>query len=156
MKQIISILLVTLIFCISAFSQEAVKMQEFEDTVCEDFLSRMDGVIAESQNNPSATIYVFVYEGRELKYNNRKNKMEKVLPAFGSAKVKINSMKIFIERRGISIETFTFIEAGFRENLTVEMWVVPNGATPPKPSPTLEKIRYRKGKAIGFCLWCCG
>jgi hypothetical protein len=54
------------------------------------------------------------------------------------------------------VERFNFIEAGFREKLTVEIWLAPNGATLPKPTPTLTKMKYRKGKAVGFCIDCCG
>jgi hypothetical protein len=142
-----------LVLCVSAFSQEAVKMQEIADPTCEYYLSRIDDAIAASENNPSAAIYVFVYEGKELKYSNRKNKMEKVLPTFGSAKAKINSMKKRISK--FLLQRFTFVEAGFRETLTVEFWLVPVGATVPKPTPTLAKMKYRKGKATGFCLGCC-
>jgi hypothetical protein len=150
MVKIIPILFALLIFCTSSvFSQEAVKIQEFKDTACEDYLARMDSVLTEAQNNPTAQVYVFVYEGRELKYNNRKNKMEWVFPAFGSAKAKISSIKK--RYREFSAERFTFVEAGFRENLTLEIWNVPPGAILPKPSPTLTKMKHRKGKPTGFC-----
>lgn len=132
-------------------------MQEFETIGCDEYLNRMDIAIAASQNNPSATIYVFVYEGKELKYNYRKSRTENMPPTFGLAKAKISSMKKYISMvRKFPLERFAFIKAGYRENLTVEMWVVPNGETPPEPSPTLAKIKYRKGKSAGFCLRCCG
>lgn len=156
MKQIISILLVTLIFCIPVFSQGAEKIQEFENITCEDYLMRINGAAMEAQNDPTASVYIFVYEGKENVFNSRKHKMELMLPAIGSAKAKINSIKDYLSIfRGYSIENFTFIEAGFRENLTVEIWRVPASATPPKSSPTLKKIKHRKGKAQGFCLGCC-
>lgn len=113
MKKIIPLLLVTLIFCISAFSQEVIKMQEFENPTCEEYLNRMDSVIAEAQNNPSATIYIFVYEGKENIYNSRKQKRELKLPTVDLAKVKINSMNKFMKVRVPSIKNITFIEAGF-------------------------------------------
>jgi hypothetical protein len=52
-------------------------------------------------------------------------------------------------------QNFEFVVAGFRENFTVEFWIVPNGVTPPEPSPTLTKMKYRKGIPAKFCLGCC-
>jgi hypothetical protein len=48
-------------------------------------------------------------------------------------------------------EKVLFISGGFRENHTVELWVVPNGANPPKATPTLESMKYRKGKPVNMC-----
>lgn len=147
------LLLISLFISVSAQTKEAMKLQEFNKVNCDEYLNRMDIAIAEAQNNPTSTIYVFVYEGVEKRYNSRKKKTEAIPPIYGTAKAKIDSMKKWIsEVRGFSIENFIFLEAGFRESPTVEFWLVPVGAKPPKPSPTLEKIKYRKGKAKGFCL----
>ncbi len=144
-----------ILFCVSAYSQEAKKIDEFENINCEDYLSRMDSAINEAHNNPSSTIYVLIYEGKELKYNSRKNKTELVFPNFGSAKAKIRSIKKYLLLRNFPAERFMFVKAGFRKNSTVEIWLVSAGAMPPKSAPTLMKMKYRKGKATGFCTWCC-
>ena len=52
-------------------------------------------------------------------------------------------------------EKFVFVESGFLEDFKVELWNVPDGATPPKPTPTLKRMKYRKGKPVGFCLGGC-
>lgn len=153
MKTIFSVSFFCILFCASAFSQEAQKLDEFERITCDDYLARMDNTINEARNNPSSTIYILVYEGKEIKYNSRKKKDELALPTFGSAKAKIDSMKIYLAKFGV--ENFSFIEAGFRETWIVEIWLAPKGASPPKPTPTVTKMKHRKGKAIGFCTWCC-
>jgi hypothetical protein len=156
MKKLFSVIFCSFLFCSSGFSQESEKIDEFSNLQCDEYLARIDNMIVHSQNNPTSTIYVFVYEGKEKKYNNRKKKTEDVFPAFGSAKAKIISMKKYISVvRGFNIKNISFIEAGFREKLTVEVWLVPDSAVSPKPTPTLTKIKYRKGKANGFCLGCC-
>ena len=144
-----------LMFGIAAFSQEPSKIDEFETLSCDDYLGRMDYTISEARKNPSSTIYVLIYEGKELKYNESKKKVEQVFPNFGSAKAKIRSIKKWLLHREAPIERFSFVRAGFRENSTVEIWNVPDGALPPVPTPTLTKIKYRKGKAKGFCIDCC-
>jgi hypothetical protein len=135
-----------------AQTDETAKVDEFETPTCEDYLSRMDGVQNFLRNNPSSNVYILVYEGKELRLNNRTGEYELAFPNFGSAKAKIRSMK----KRLQIIDRIVFVEAGFRQKLTIEIWAVPLGKMPPNPSPTLKKIRYRKGKPEGFCLSCCG
>ena len=156
MKIILLALFLNLLFCVSSFAQEAEKIDEFPYINCEEYLARMDAALNKAHDNPSATIFVIIYEGKEQVYNYRKNKIEFFLPKIGAAKAKIRSMKAYIGNfRNFPLERFEFVEARFRENSTIEMWLVPNGAKPPKPTPTLTKMKYRKGKASGFCLGCC-
>ncbi len=156
MKTTFLALLFCILFCSSAFSQEAKKIDEFENIPCDEYLARMDVAIVQAYDNPSSSIYVLIYEGKELKYNSRKKKTELVSPNFGSAKAKIRSMKQYISLRKFPAERFTFVKAGFRGNLTVEIWLVPTSVAEPKATLTLTKMKYRKGKASGFCLDCCG
>jgi len=81
---------------------------------------------------------------------------ERVRPIFGSAEAKFVSMKKWLAHRELPVERFSFVKAGFRENLTVEIGIVPAGALPPIATPTLTKITYRKGRLIKFCIDCCG
>src|SRR5687768_6522587 len=143
------------VFNVSAQDKESRKIDEFENIPCDEYLMRVDAAMVEAHNNPFSTIYVLIYEGKELKYNSRKNKTESVFPNFGSAKAKIRSIEKYLSIRKFPAERFEFVKAGFRENLTVEIWLVPVGATSPKPTPTLTKMKYRKGKATGFCIDCC-
>jgi hypothetical protein len=154
MKEFLAFLFCCL-FCVSAFSQSADKLDEFVNIPCDDYLGRMDAAMNKASENPSSTVYVLIYEGKEFRYNNRKKKTELVFPGFGSAKAKISSMKRYISLRSFPVERFKFVKAGFRENSTVEMWLVPSGGNQPKSTPTLTKMKYRKGKATGFCWWCC-
>ncbi|HEX9963250.1 MAG TPA: hypothetical protein VGB00_20125 [Pyrinomonadaceae bacterium] len=156
MKAIFSALLFCLLSGVSAFSQEAQKFDYFEDVPCDEYLGRMDAAIAHARQNPTATTYVLIYEGKARRYNNRTKKTELAFPAYGSAAAKILSIKNYLSKRNFPVKRFSFVKAGFRENAAVEIWTVPVGATPPKPTPTITKMKYRKGKAYGFCTDCCG
>ena len=46
------------------FGQETIEVDVFGGINCEDYLARMDNVISQASNNPTAKIYVFVYEGK--------------------------------------------------------------------------------------------
>jgi hypothetical protein len=155
MKSLAVTMFLCILFSLSAFSQEAQKIDEFENTPCDEYLGRIDVTIIQARDNSSSTVYVLIYEGKELKYNPRKNKTELVFPNYGQAKAKIRSIKKYLASRKFPVKRYSFVQAGFRENLTVEIWLVPQGAMPPKPTPTLTKMKYRKGKPMGFCIDCC-
>jgi len=136
---------------ISAQANEAEKFDEFNSYPCDQYLAVFDALLQRAFENPSSTVYVLIYEGKEREYNFRKRKAKYVAPKIGSAKAKIEAMKRYLTLRNFSADRFSFIEAGLRENATVELWLVPSGAVPPKPTSTLEKMNYQKGKAVGFC-----
>jgi len=154
--------LLPIIFCLFAlpvFGQEneARKFDEFGNIPCDEYLARMDAAIVEAGNNPGGRVYVFVYEGKERRaVYKRKGGYQTVLPTRGSAKSRIESVRKYLKRRNFDPNRFVYINGGFRENFAVEIWSVPAGAEPPKASPTLGKMQYRKGKPARFCIECCG
>lgn len=144
-----------LFFVVSGFGQEARKIDEFDDIYfCDDYLSRMDAVSNELKKNKSTKVYVFVYEGRET-FVNKNDKTFLRLPQKGQAKAYFDSIKGLLKYYQADVNQIVFVNSGFRRHRTVEFWAVPLGATPPKPSPKLTRIKYRKGKPKGFCLTCC-
>jgi len=167
MKKLILVFPLLLFFALSVFSQteEAQKIDEFENPNCEEYLARTDAMMNVQGNNPNAKIYVIIYEGKQKRavYKKRKGYADdefvgykSIFPTFGLANVSIKSMKKRLSLRKMALDNYVFVKGGFRENFGVEIWLVPPGAEPPKPMPTLEKMKYRKGKAKGFCLDCCG
>jgi hypothetical protein len=145
-----------LIFTLTVFAQskEAVKIDEFESVSCDDYLARMDNVFITQKNNQNSKIYVFIYEGKIKQDVQDKNYntigYKEVLPAYGEVNARISTMKKRISLSN-SLENFVFVKGGFRKIYSTEFWLIPNGAIPPKPTPTLPKLNYRKGKARGFC-----
>lgn len=139
------ILILSLYSCV--FAQEAQKIDDFENLICDDYLTRMHRVIDEIDDVSNSKIYFLVYEGKEFGF----------YPRQGLAKAKIESIKELITKvRQMTLDKFIFVNAGFRENAKTEIWLVPTGATPPKPTPTVKKMKYRKGRAKGYCVVCCG
>ena len=45
------------------------------------------------------------------------------------------------------LDVMTTVDGGYREDLTVELWIVPTGATPPTAAPTRDVHRVRKCQA---------
>ena len=153
--------LFTLLFLIllrtsPAFAQEVVKFDEFVKIPCDDYLSRMDALFQEASNSPAATVYILLYEGKVIDYSPRTKRWELMRPKVGLAEARIRSIKNRIDYRGFDKTRFVFLKAGFREEATLESWIVPGSASPPTPTNTVPKMRYRPGRAVGFCVECCG
>ena len=157
MKTFIKIIFLwSFVFASSAYAQEARKIAEFGNTNCEGYLARMDGFLLELNNLPDSKGYVFVYAGKTLVSYNNKGKYigdqnQYVLPYRNEAKSRIQTMKSRSRFKNLPNGQINFVESGFRENYTVEFWLVPKDVMPPKPTPTLSKMRYRKGAASDFC-----
>lgn len=134
---------------ILAQQEEARKIDEFESIQCDDYLARMDAFQNQLKDDPTAKGYILIYEGKIVKYN--KGKIHFVLPHLGEAKSYERTMIRRMAFRRFDKERIVFVEAGFRENLMVEFWLVPQGAKSPNPTPTLKKMKYQKGKPIDFC-----
>ena len=154
---LICALFVFLALPVGGQTPEAKKLDEFGTIPCDEYLAHVDLITQTQAENPDAKIYVFVYEGSEKKPVYIKEgivEWKSILPPYGLAKTRIESLKRHLKLRKIPLRNYVFANGGFREDFTVEAWLVSPGAKPPKPTPTLEKIKYRKGKAQGFSYDC--
>lgn len=99
------------------------------DTCCscsyDDQKARLDNLAVELQNDPTTTAYIFAYGG-------------KTGPAGQGDKLLVRARDYLINQRGIDASRFVMSNGGFRETDCVEVWLVPQGATPPQPSPTMQ------------------
>ena len=160
--RVVTIILICLFAAIFGFPQSAKKstnIDEFGILPCGDYLGHLDHIGNTVVENPSAQIFVLVYEGKTPQYAYKKDgtySVRDVLPQYALAKTIIASMKQGLIQRQKRIPEFkidrvVFVEAGFRESFRIETWVVPDGIKPPPKAPTVEKMKYRKGKPVGFC-----
>ena len=99
------------------------------DTCCscsyDDQKARLDTLAVELQNDPTATAYIFVYGG-------------KTGPAGQADKLLARARDYLMTSRKIDASRFVMSVGGYRETDCVEVWLVPQGATPPRPSPTVD------------------
>ena len=145
----ILILVVSLVSSILAQTKEARKIDEFGSIPCEELRARLDSFLSELQNNPQTKGFVIVYEGKYFYPDFNKYPPEKIktyLPAFGEAQLRTQAFINHFKWRNFPSDRYLFISGGYREKHTVEFWIVPNGAKPLRPSPTLDKMKFRKGK----------
>lgn len=158
MKRIFLLSFILFLFAFNVSAQnEARQISKLVRVNCEEYLARADEMMGEQSRNPNSKIYVFVYVGKEAKFSYDKGNINYKLisPQSNLAIATIQTMKARLQIRKIQLENYVFVEAGFRDEFTVEIWNVPNNIEPPKPSPTLENMKYRRGKSKGFCIGCC-
>lgn len=96
------------------------KFDEFPDISRNDEKARLDNYGIELQNDPTATAYVIVYPGRYGK----------------SGEVQQHAGRIvdyLVNSRGLDKSRIVTLVGPKRDNLFVELWITPQGATPPNP-----------------------
>jgi hypothetical protein len=96
------------------------KFDEFPDISRNDEKARLDNFGIELQNDPTSTGYVIVYPGRT-------SKRAEVQDHFGRV------IEYLVNSRGMDRSRIKTIEGPKRDQLHVELWVTPQGATAPNP-----------------------
>ena len=126
------------------------RVDEFGDVCCDDEKARLDNFAIELQKEPHAAGYIVFYGGR-LHSDPPCQRSRLRLPRRREAEARAWRLKHYlVDTRGVAHERIVVIDGGYRERWTAELWIVPGGATPPSPSPTVkrEEIRFRKGRAV--------
>lgn len=129
-----------LMFCaVSLGSSEARKFLEYGsgEANCETEMAHLDNYAIEVQNAPETKAYVVVYGGHR-----------------GTARSELQARRFRIRRylineRGIEAARVSVVDGGFRESLTIELWLVPVGtAARPKLKPTVspKDVKYKRAK----------
>ncbi len=100
----------------------------------DDQKARLDNLAVELQSDPTTSTYVFAYGGRTS--------------AVGQADRLLARVRDYLViQRGIDSSRIILVNGGFREEDCVEVWIVPRGATPPQPSPTVQPSEVRPTKS---------
>lgn len=96
------------------------KFDEFPDISRNDEKARLDNFGIELQNDPTATAYVIVYPGRSSKRGDVQHHSSRVI-------------EYLVNSRGLDQRRIVTLVGPVRDELFVELWVTPQGATPPNP-----------------------
>jgi len=98
------------------------KFDEFGEIARNDEKARLDNYAIELQNDPSRTAYVIVYPGQ----GNRSEQVQ-------TQRTRI--VDYLVNSRGFNAGRIITIVGPPRDEMMVELWTCPQGATPPKPAP---------------------
>lgn len=113
---------------------EARKMDEYGALKPIDENARLDNFAIELQNDPTAQGYVIAYGGRVSK-------------AGDAQKTSIRVKDYLVKKRGLDAGRVMILDGGHREESTVELWIVPSGAEPPQPMPTVDPSEVKPPKS---------
>ncbi len=113
---------------VAAMEKKILVAREFDECnncTFDDQKARLDNLAVELQNDPATTGYVIAYGGR-------------MSPIGQTARLMTRARDYLINDRGIDGSRIVIINGGFRESDSVELWIVPRGATPPRATPTVQ------------------
>jgi hypothetical protein len=105
----------------------ATKFDEFvtSDLAIDDVKVRLDEFYDQGlKNKPRSRAYVILYRGRHRR-----------------SRYSLRATREYLILRKLPRGRITTIGGGYRDEPTMELWVVPEGAEPPKPRPTYFQTR---------------
>ncbi|MBD0373348.1 MAG: hypothetical protein ICV60_21105 [Pyrinomonadaceae bacterium] len=107
-------------------SQRARLFDQYGNIAFNDEKARLDNFAIQLQNEPGSQGYIIAYAGRRARANEAQARADR-------------AKDYLVNTRGIDPGRLVTVDGGFREDLTVELWIVPSGAAPPTASPTLQQ-----------------
>jgi hypothetical protein len=113
--------------CTVNFPRVAVprKIDEYGNIRFNDEKARLDNYAIELQNDPTSQGYLICYGGRRGRAGEAQRRCDR-------------AKDYLVTTRGIDSSRIVTVDGGYKEELTVELWIVPSGATPPTASPTID------------------
>ena len=99
------------------------KFDEYGDLPIGDEKARLDNFAFELRENPNTVGYIIVYGGRRSRA--------------GIAKTRAVRAKDYLVHRGIAPERIVWIDGGFRDELSHELFIFPRDAPAPMAVPTV-------------------
>ena len=109
----------------------AAEFDECNNCTYDDQKARLDNLAVELQNDPSTRAYIIAYGGR--------------MSPLGQVEVLMSRARDYIvTQRGIDASRLTVVNGGFREEDSVELWLVPSGAASPRATPTVPASEMKR------------
>ncbi|MBC7909832.1 MAG: hypothetical protein H7Y30_04985 [Pyrinomonadaceae bacterium] len=112
------------------------KFDEYGNIAFNDEKARLDNFAIELQNNPGAQGYIIAYAGRRARTGEAQSRADR-------------AKDYLVNTRQIDSGRIVTVDGGYKEDLTVELWIVPTGANPPTAAPTVDasEVQIIKGRA---------
>jgi len=109
------------------------EFDECNNCTFDDQKARLDNLAVELQNDPTTRAYIIAYGGRTS-------------PVGQVEKLMNRAREYMVTQRGIDASRLSVVNGGYREEDSVELWIVPSGAAAPQATPTVQagEIKRRK------------
>jgi hypothetical protein len=111
-------------------------LDEYGNISWADERARLDNFAIELMNSPDALGHVTCYGGRVGRRGEARRRCER-------------ARNYVTGYRHIDASRVVTVDGGYREDLTVVLWIVPPRATPPQPTSTVDPrdVRFVRGKS---------
>jgi hypothetical protein len=131
---LVSCLLLLMMIGDSSAAVESRKIDEINNYNWEELMLQLDFCGVLLQNEPAASAYIIVYDGRHSRRGEVQGWMDCI-------------KNYLVERRGMDSNRIMIVNGGYRRTKAVELWLVTPADTPPKATPTVKPkdVRFRKG-----------
>jgi hypothetical protein len=119
----------------SSAAVETRKIDEINNYNWEELMLRLDFCAVLLQNEPAASAYIIVYDGRRSRR--------------GEVQGWMNCIKNYlVELRGMDTDRIRIVNGGYRETKTAELWLITPADSLPKATPTVkpQDVKLRKGR----------
>jgi hypothetical protein len=113
---------------VAAEEKKIIVAREFDECnncTFDDQKARLDNLAVELQNDPTTHAYVIAYGGRKS-------------PIGQVERLMTRARDYLMNERAIDGSRIVIVNGGFREEDSVELWIVPSGAAPPRATPTVQ------------------
>ena len=146
-KSLKSMVLLVLLFLFqNVNAQEAPKPVLFDSFVYsngEDGSARLDNLQIALSSRPTTGAYIIVYGGKVGKK--------------GEIEAHLRGIMLAFERKVMDPMRIFRINGGYRDKVTIELWLIPDGSGLPAPTPTVDrkKVRIRGVAPKSIPYFCC-
>ena len=106
------------------------KLDEYGDIRTHDEKLRLGYFAVELKNDPTAQGYLVCYGGRRSRRDEAQRRCDR-------------AKNYLVSTRNMDTPRIVTMDAGYREEPAVELWVVPSGANPPYATPTVDPREVR-------------
>jgi hypothetical protein len=114
---------------------EARKLDEYGALKPQDENARLDNFVIELQSDPTAQAYLVYYSGSSSRPG-------------GVKKTAARAIDYLVTKRGLDGQRVMTLDGGMREQATLELWIVPAGAPPPQPTPTVKPAATKPASQV--------
>lgn len=111
---------------IIAKKAEARKLDEYGKIMPKEEEPRLDNFVIELNMDPTAQGYIIAYSGRVSRPGDAQKAADR-------------AKNYLVNKRALEGSRVVTVDGGSREQPAIELWIVPSGAEPPKPTPTVKR-----------------
>jgi hypothetical protein len=113
---------------------EAVKIAEYGTLPLKEEQAKLDEFFVEFYHSSETRVYIYAYGGRASRPGDARKTAER-------------AKAYLVRKREIDPAVVTIVDAGYREEATTELWIVPTIAEAPAPTPTVDRPAPKKAPA---------